>query len=71
MLAAPGMWPGTWACFWGRASSRPGGIADCRIGERSAHTWSVRHELLGYPVVENYDGSGIEYGSLVSVPVER
>ena len=46
-------------------------IAYCRIGERSAHTWFVLHELLGYPTVENYDGSWTEYGSLVNVPVER
>ena len=46
-------------------------IAYCRIGERSAHTWFVLHELLGYPMVENYDGSWTEYGSLVGAPVER
>src|ERR687898_845436 len=48
-----------------------GVIAYCRIGERSAHTWFVLHELLGYPSVEYYDGSWTEYGSLVGVPVER
>jgi thiosulfate/3-mercaptopyruvate sulfurtransferase len=48
-----------------------GVITYCRIGERSAHTWFVLHELLGYPTVENYDGSWTEYGSLVGVPVER
>jgi thiosulfate/3-mercaptopyruvate sulfurtransferase len=46
-------------------------IAYCRIGERSAHTWLVLHELLGYDNVRNYDGSWTEYGSLVGVPVER
>ena len=46
-------------------------IAYCRIGERSAHTWFVLTELLGYGDVENYDGSWTEYGSLVGVPVER
>jgi thiosulfate/3-mercaptopyruvate sulfurtransferase len=46
-------------------------IAYCRIGERSAHTWFVLHELLGYPTVRNYDGSWTEYGSLVGAPVER
>jgi thiosulfate/3-mercaptopyruvate sulfurtransferase len=45
-------------------------IAYCRIGERSAHTWFVLHELLGYQRVANYDGSWTEYGSLVGVPVE-
>jgi thiosulfate/3-mercaptopyruvate sulfurtransferase len=44
-------------------------IAYCRIGERSAHTWFVLHELLGQPNVKNYDGSWTEWGSLVGVPV--
>jgi thiosulfate/3-mercaptopyruvate sulfurtransferase len=44
-------------------------IAYCRIGERSAHTWFVLHELLGVPNVKNYDGSWTEYGSLVGVPI--
>jgi thiosulfate/3-mercaptopyruvate sulfurtransferase len=46
-------------------------IAYCRIGERSAHTWFVLHELLGQPHVKNYDGSWTEYGSLVGVPIEK
>ena len=45
-------------------------IAYCRIGERSAHTWFVLHELLGVQNVKNYDGSWTEYGSLVGVPIE-
>ena len=44
-------------------------IAYCRIGERSAHTWFVLHELLDQPNVKNYDGSWTEYGSLVGVPI--
>jgi thiosulfate/3-mercaptopyruvate sulfurtransferase len=44
-------------------------IAYCRIGERSAHTWFVLHELLDQSNVKNYDGSWTEYGSLVGVPV--
>ena len=44
-------------------------IAYCRIGERSAHTWFVLHELLGQANVKNYDGSWTEYGSLVGVPI--
>jgi thiosulfate/3-mercaptopyruvate sulfurtransferase len=46
-------------------------IAYCRIGERSAHTWFVLHELLEQPNVKNYDGSWTEYGSLVGVPIEK
>jgi len=46
-------------------------IAYCRIGERSAHTWFVLHELLGFARVRNYDGSWTEWGSLVGVPIER
>jgi thiosulfate/3-mercaptopyruvate sulfurtransferase len=45
--------------------------AYCRIGERSAHTWFVLQELLGYPTVKNYDGSWTEWGNLVDVPIER
>ncbi|MFF3016383.1 sulfurtransferase [Streptomyces sp. NPDC057939] len=45
-------------------------IAYCRIGERSALTWFVLHELLGQENVKNYDGSWTEYGSLVGVPIE-
>ena len=45
-------------------------IAYCRIGERSAHTWFVLHELLGRDDVRNYDGSWSEWGSLVGAPVE-
>lgn len=46
-------------------------VTYCRIGERSSHTWFVLHELLDQPNVVNYDGSWVEYGSLIGVPVER
>jgi thiosulfate/3-mercaptopyruvate sulfurtransferase len=46
-------------------------IAYCRIGERSAHTWFVLHELLGKGDVKNYDGSWTEWGNLVNVPIEK
>ena len=46
-------------------------IAYCRIGERSAHTWFVLHELLGEQDVKNYDGSWTVWGNLVNVPIEK
>ena len=52
------------------STSRKDTIAYCRIGERSAHTWFVLHEILGQPNVKNYDGSWTEWGSLVGVPIE-
>ncbi len=46
-------------------------VAYCRIGERSAHTWFVLTQLLGYPEVRNYDGSWTEWGNLVGAPIEK
>ena len=46
-------------------------IAYCRIGERSAHTWFVLTEILGYPNVRNYDGSWTEWGSFIKAPIEK
>jgi thiosulfate/3-mercaptopyruvate sulfurtransferase len=46
-------------------------ISYCRIGERSAHTWFVLHELLGREDVRNYDGSWTEWGNLIDVPIEK
>jgi thiosulfate/3-mercaptopyruvate sulfurtransferase len=46
-------------------------IAYCRIGERSAHTWFVLHELLGQGDVKNYDGSWTEWGNMVRAPIEK
>jgi thiosulfate/3-mercaptopyruvate sulfurtransferase len=46
-------------------------IAYCRIGERSAHSWFVLHELLGHDKVKNYDGSWTEWGNMVNVPIEK
>lgn len=45
-------------------------IAYCRIGERSAHTWFVLSEILGYEA-KQYDGSWTEYGNSVGVPIEN
>ena len=44
-------------------------IVYCRIGERSALTWFVLHELMGYRRVRNYDGSWTEWGNAVGVPI--
>ena len=46
-------------------------VAYCRIGERSAHTWFVLTQLLGYPSVRNYDGSWTEWGNLVGAPINQ
>jgi thiosulfate/3-mercaptopyruvate sulfurtransferase len=46
-------------------------IAYCRIGERSSHTWFVLTHLLGLPKVRNYDGSWVEWGNAVRVPIEK
>ncbi len=46
-------------------------VAYCRIGERSSHTWFVLRHLLGFPDVQNYDGSWTEWGNVVRAPIER
>ena len=46
-------------------------ITYCRIGERSSHTWFVLTHLLGFEHVRNYDGSWVEWGNAVRVPIER
>jgi len=45
-------------------------IVYCRIGERSAHTWFVLSQILGYEV-RQYDGSWTEYGNAVGVPINN
>ncbi|UGT60154.1 sulfurtransferase [Nocardia asteroides] len=42
-----------------------------RVGERAGHTWFVLAHLLGIPAVRNYDGSWLEWGSAVRMPVAR
>jgi thiosulfate/3-mercaptopyruvate sulfurtransferase len=53
------------------AGLKPGDdvISYCRIGERSSHTWFVLKYLLGFENVRNYDGSWVEWGNAVRVPI--
>lgn len=46
-------------------------IVYCRIGERSAHTWFVLRYLLGRDNVRNYDGSWVEWGNMIRMPIAR
>jgi thiosulfate/3-mercaptopyruvate sulfurtransferase len=46
-------------------------IAYCRIGERSSLTWFVLKYLLGFGNVRNYDGSWMEWGNCVGVPIVK
>lgn len=46
-------------------------IVYTRIGERSAVTWFVLHELMGFPRVRNYDGGWTEWGNIVGLPIEE
>lgn len=43
--------------------------AYCIVGVGSAYTWFVLSELLGGSHVRNYDGSWMEWGSTMGVPV--
>ena len=46
-------------------------ITYCVIGARSSHTWFVLKHLLGYPHVRLYDGSWLEWGGLIGVPIDK
>lgn len=41
----------------------------CHTGERAAHLWFVLHHLLGRDNVRVYDGSWVEWGNMVRMPV--
>jgi thiosulfate/3-mercaptopyruvate sulfurtransferase len=45
-------------------------IVYCRIGERSAHSWFVLSQILGYEA-QQYDGSWTEWGNTVGVPIDN
>ncbi|WJZ01830.1 sulfurtransferase [Corynebacterium freiburgense] len=44
-------------------------IVYCRVGDRSAHTWFVLKYLLGRKGVRNYDGSWVEWGNMIRMPI--
>jgi len=43
----------------------------CHVGDRTAHTWFVLKYLLGFEEVRNYDGSWVEWGNMVRMPIAR
>jgi thiosulfate/3-mercaptopyruvate sulfurtransferase len=46
-------------------------ITYCAIGERASLSWFVLKNLLGYPVVMNYDRSMAQWSRIKNAPVER
>jgi thiosulfate/3-mercaptopyruvate sulfurtransferase len=55
--------------LYGHLRAEDKAVVYCRIGERSSHTWFVLTHLLGKEGVRNYDGSWVEWGNAVRVPV--
>ena len=45
-------------------------IVYCAVGMRSAHTWFVLTQLLGYSAVRSFDASWNLWGRLPDTPVE-
>lgn len=46
-------------------------VVYCHTGEQAAHIWFALTHLLGFSRVRVYDGSWIEWGNAVRVPIER
>ncbi|WP_018296979.1 sulfurtransferase [Corynebacterium lubricantis] len=46
-------------------------VTYCHIGDRSSHSWFVLKYLLGFSDVVNYDGSWVEWGNMVRMPIAQ
>lgn len=46
-------------------------IPYCAVGARSGHIWFILKYLLGYPKVQNYDGSWNEWSRRSELPIEK
>jgi thiosulfate/3-mercaptopyruvate sulfurtransferase len=44
-------------------------VTYCHAGERAAHLWFVLRHLLGWDPVRCYDGSWLEWGNMVRMPI--
>lgn len=42
----------------------------CHSGARASHLWFVLHHLLGWGNVRAYDGSWLEWGNMVRMPID-
>lgn len=69
LLLAPSQLEGTFADA-GISWDRPV-ITYCILGAGSAFVHLVLAGVLGHPAVTNYDGSWLEWGSSVGLPIER
>ena len=45
-------------------------LSYCRTGHRASFLWFTAYYLLGYPRVRSYDGSWLEWGNMVGLPIE-
>ena len=46
-------------------------VTYCLIGERSAHSWFALKYILGHNNVRNYDGSWMEWGNAIRMPIRQ